>query len=98
MSAAPNAVNEFQRVGDTVDVDLAAAGPALAVNPKATSAAIASSFKIMNKFWVVLPARTPRQLMMIKITSAIVARTAARLSFAFGRLRRALYPPFWFPS
>src|SRR5438309_9078335 len=90
MRAAPNAVSEFQIPGDEdTDPPLAtnvgvtvAAGAAPAVNPNATSAAIASSFRIMNTFCVVLPARTPRQLMIVKTTRTVAARTAARVSFA----------------
>src|SRR5436309_2439160 len=89
MSAAPKAVNEFQIPGDedvdaplatAVGVATAVAGGPLTLNPNATNAAIATSFKIMNRFCVVLPARTPRQLMRVSKPSASAAISAETLS------------------
>src|ERR1700686_1267961 len=91
MSAAPKAISEFQIPGDEdvdpplatgVGVSMAGVGAPTTVNPNATSAAIATSFKIINTFCVVLPARTPRQLMIVKTASASAARNAAKLSLA----------------
>src|SRR5438874_2564111 len=79
MSAAPNAVSEFQIPGEedvdpplatNVGVAMVVAGAPLTLNPNPTSAAIASNFKIMKMFCVVLPARTPRQLISVKSASA----------------------------
>src|SRR5258707_15449406 len=108
MSAAPNAVSEFQSVGgNDVDLGVGVAVTPDAVSPKTTSAAIATNFRIMNKFWVVLPARTPRQLISVKIPSAIAAINAATLSLA-GACPNAQYfanvtataaiPPLWVTS
>src|SRR5438105_15046172 len=81
MSAAPNAVSEFQIVGvEDVDLTIVDVVDALTVRPNATSPAIASNFRIMKMFCVVLPARTPRQLMSVRRARAIVAKTAATLS------------------
>src|ERR1700736_2169773 len=85
MSAAPKAMSEFQIPGiEDVDPPLATAdvGAPLTVNPNATSAAIATNFKVINTFWVVLPARTPRQLTNVSTTRTIVASKAATLSLA----------------
>src|SRR5436853_488313 len=115
MSAAPNAVREFQRVG-VGDVDLTPI-PAeivvdvpsrLTVKPKTTSAAIASNFKIIKIFWVVLPARTPRQLIKTRNARARAAISAAMLSLVsawasahkyFAKVTAtAAIPPLWVTS
>src|SRR5438045_4495820 len=91
MRAAPKAVSEFQLPGvDDVDPPLVTAVGVLmpgmdapvTVSPNATSAAIAINFRIINKFCVVLPARTPRQLIIVRTIRTIVASKAATLSLA----------------
>src|SRR5947207_9921864 len=117
MRAAPKAVNEFQIPGNddvdpplatTVGVAMADAGAPVTVSPNATSAAIAISFRIMNRFCVVLPARTPRQLMIVRTMRTIVASKAATLSLASIRPSEDTYfanvtataaiPPLWVTS
>src|SRR5207237_9794393 len=94
MRAAPKAVNEFQIPGDNdvdpplataVEVAMAGMDAPVTVSPNAISAAIAINFRIINKFCVVLPARTPRQLIIVRTVRAIVASTAATLSLACHR-------------
>src|SRR4029077_18040156 len=107
--AAPKTVREFQMPGDeVVDLVTVAAGDPLTVNPNPTSAAIANSFKIIRMFWVVLPARTPRQLIKVRIARATDAKTAVIVSFAskfpraqeyFARVTAtAAIPPVWVTS
>ena len=78
------------------------------VSPNATSAAIAINFRIINKFCVVLPARTPRQLIIVRTIRTIVASKAATLSLASIRPSAHTYfakvtataaiPPLWVTS
>src|SRR6202011_5900770 len=83
MSAAPKAISEFQIPGgEDVDPAMAGVDGPVTINPNATSAAIATNFKIINTFCVVLPARTPRQLMIVRTVRTIVASQAATLSLA----------------
>src|SRR6266403_6373546 len=91
MRAAPKAVNEFQIPGDddvdpplatTVGVAMADAGAPVTVSPNPTSAAIAINFRIINRFCVVLPARTPRQLIIVRAIRTMVASNAATVSLA----------------
>src|SRR2546430_10501069 len=91
MRAAPKAVSEFQIPGvddvdpppaTTVGVVMADAGAPGTVSPNPTRAAIAINFRIINRFCVVLPARTPRQLIIVRTIRTIVASKAATLSLA----------------
>src|SRR5438445_11539775 len=91
MRAAPKAVNEFQIPGvDDVDpppatavgVVMADAGAPGTVSPNSTRAAIAINFRNINRFCVVLPVRTPRQLIIVRTIRTIVASKAATLSLA----------------
>src|SRR2546422_6666609 len=114
MRAAPKAVNEFQIPGvDDVDpppatavgVVMADAGAPGTVSPNPTRAAIAINFRIINRFCVVLPARTPKQLMIVKSPRATTANHAARISLVctppiaqryFAKvIATAAIPPLW---
>src|SRR5437016_8302137 len=114
MSAAPKAVREFQNVG-VEDVDPGSAtsvedasalfGAFVTVSPKTTNPAIASNFKTMKQFWVVLPARTPKQLTIVSRARAIPARHAVVFSLLCVPPRTQTYfakvtataaiPPLW---
>src|SRR5260370_8401219 len=91
MRAAPEGVNEFQISGNNdvdpkpaaaVGVVMADAGAPGTVSPNPTRAAIAINFRIINRFCVVLPARTPRQLIIVRATRTTAASNAATVSLA----------------
>src|SRR5260370_12099069 len=91
MRAGRKAFNEFQIPGDkdgspkpggAVGVVMADAGGAGTVSPNRTRAAMAINFRIINRFCVVLPARTPRQLIIVRATRTTAASNAATVSLA----------------